>query len=269
MRDARVAFVVSSGRSGTALLGQKIFPALGVDARHEYQCILVQQLGALYYAGQVSTHSARIVLYGSHYSAAYYSDNSLFLDASNKLSWLIIPLFDLFPTTKFIHLIRDGRSVCSSYYHKLANEHYTDRAVKILDRYLNDTMDEVVTPPGEKEYWWPLPRHGFSRRTFINQWNRWQRVCWHWSEVNKEIERSLSFVPDDQKMTVKLEDLTTDNGAQMAGICDWLCIKWKPELLPVLQRPHNVIELGHTPLTLEQEVSFEAIAGEMQRKYYG
>ena len=56
-------------------------------------------------------------------------------DSSNKLSWLIPDLAALFPEARFVHLVRDGRKVASSYFHKLGDECYDDRANAALQAF--------------------------------------------------------------------------------------------------------------------------------------
>ena len=86
-----------------------------------------------------------------------YCEKEHWGDSSNKLSWLIPELAELLPQAKFVHLVRDGRKVASSYFHKLADECYDDRSTAILRAHVDDPLG-APPPPPEKKYWWPLPR---------------------------------------------------------------------------------------------------------------
>src|SRR5262249_40680909 len=150
-------FVVSSGRSGTAMMVKALAAAPGVTIEHEYMVNLVQPLAVRRYQGLAGAKEARGVLSACHGAALRYADAGLWGDSSNKLSWLIPDLAALFPEARFIHLVRDGRKVASSYFHKLAAECYDDRSAKILAAYLADPAS-VAAPPPEKKYWWPQPK---------------------------------------------------------------------------------------------------------------
>ena len=182
----RPLFVVGSGRCGTytvyKILEQVPWLTPQENLFHEYKCEGVQQLGWLYHQGLISTEQAAKKL------VQIYPKNRPFVDVSNKCSWLIEPLKLAFYDAQWIWLHRDGRQVCLSYYHKLKEEHYTEDGIKrSLDYRLNYFRGAAI-PPLEKQYWWPLPPFE-TIDDFAG--DRWQYVCWHWGEVNRQIYRGL------------------------------------------------------------------------------
>jgi hypothetical protein len=73
-----------------------------------------------------SADDARKILSATHGAAVHYVQGELWGDCSDKLSWLIPDLADLLPRARFIHLVRHGKKVASSYFHERAAECYDD-----------------------------------------------------------------------------------------------------------------------------------------------
>src|SRR6185436_13049524 len=141
-------FIVSSGRSGTAMMVKALAAAEDLTIEHEYMVHQVQPLAVRRYQGLADASEAKELLSRTHGAAVHYAQTALWGDSSNKLSWLIPDLAELFPTARFIHLVRDGRKVASSYFYKLGNECYDDRSTEILADYLAGRAD---APPPEKK----------------------------------------------------------------------------------------------------------------------
>src|SRR5215213_9044937 len=104
-------FIVSSGRSGTATMERlfALFPQ--VDMHHEYMVHHIQPAACAHHMGILSREQTLDVLRLTHASAVHYATARIWGDASNKLSWLIPLLDELFPTARYVHLVRDGRKV--------------------------------------------------------------------------------------------------------------------------------------------------------------
>ena len=259
-------FIVSSGRSGTQMMEKLLSTFPNVKIHHEYLCTHVQPLAVQYYMGLASPREVREVLARLLGAGIHYSDCALWGDSSNKLSWLIEELSELFPTAKFIHLVRDGRKVVSSFYHKLGDECYDDRSTAILQAYVDDPGRNPPPPP-EKKYWWNLPRPGTSLAAEFRNYNRFQRICFHWGEVNRFILDKMDHIEPDRQRTYKLEDLVSDR-AVLHDLMDFLHLPFNETLFTLLQHPHNVNIPEDYPLTDEQAAQLMTIAGDMMR-YFG
>ena len=121
---------------------------------------ITQPLAVQRYLGLIGEAEARDVLIAKPMARPFATAKPTHWgDSSNKLSWLIPDLAALFPEARFVHLVRDGRKVASSYFHKLGDECYDDRSTAILQAHYDDP-DTHPAPPPEKKYWWPLPRRG-------------------------------------------------------------------------------------------------------------
>lgn len=234
-----------------------------VEVHHEYLCTHLQPLAVKYYWGTASRAEVREALSRGHGTAVFYSSSPLWGDCSNKLSWVIEPLLDLFPSARFVHLVRDGRKVVSSFLHKLPAEVYADEDTKTLWRYL-EKPDAYPEPPPEKRYWWNIPPPGNPFYDLFRDFNRCQRLSFHWMEVNRVILRQLNRLQNDQHRMIRLEDLVSSTDEQ-TRLLEFLGLEYQPWVTEALRRPKNVGFPRDFLLTSQQQKEFAAIADPMMR----
>src|ERR1700761_4434253 len=197
-------FIVSSGRSGTAMLHKALSIKAGVEMHHEYAVQITQPLAVRRYLNLIGEDDAQRILREAYGAAVQVSRGTHWGDSSNKLSWLIPDLAALFPDARFVHLVRDGRKVCSSYFHKLADECYDDHSTAIFQAHIDDFRRPA--PPPEKKYWWPVPRPGSADADRFRSFSQFERICWHWSEINHVALEALGRLPPQRSLFVRLED---------------------------------------------------------------
>jgi putative sulfotransferase len=262
--SARPFFIVSSGRSGTAMLHKALSAAGGVEMHHEYMVQIIQPLAVRNYLGLVGREQTARIIAETYGAAVRYSQAVHWGDSSNKLSWLIPQLAALFPQARFVHLVRDGRKVASSYFHKLGDECYDDRSAAILQAHY-DAPDVHPAPPPEKKYWWPLPRHGAKDAERFRRFSQFERICWHWAEMNRLALEELSKLPGERTMFVRLEELRAAP-SEVRALYDFLGLPWHDQAYGVFARPHNVNRPEDRLLDAVQRHQFEAIAGDMQAR---
>jgi hypothetical protein len=252
LRDATEPFfIVSSGRSGTAMLHKALSAAGDIEMHHEYMVHIVQPLAVKRHAGLIDAAEATRVLDETHAAAIRLSEARHWGDSSNKLSWLIPELAALVPRARFVHLVRDGRKVAGSYFRKLGDECYDDRSTAVLQRFFDG---EGPMPPPEKKYWWPLPQD--------RSLDQFQRIAWHWAEVNRVILSSLEALPDSRKLFVRLEDLQA-SAHQLRALFHFLNLPYQDDVFAMFARPHNVNRPEDKLLDAEQRERFDALAGGM------
>ena len=256
-------FIVSSGRSGTAMLHKALCAVPGTEMHHEYMVQITQPLAVKRYLGLIGEEECRRILAQTHGAALHYSQAAHWGDSSNKLSWLIPDLAALFPEARFVHLVRDGRKVCSSYFHKLADECYDDRSTGIFQAHLDDFR--LPPPPPEKKYWWPVPRPGSSDAARFRGFSQFERICWHWSEINRVTLQALERLPPERSLFARLEDLR-ESPSDVAGLYDFLNLPYQDANFSLFTRPHNVNRPEDRLLDAQQRDAFEAIAGGMQAR---
>jgi hypothetical protein len=252
-------FIVSSGRSGTAMLHKALAATDGVEMHHEYMVHIVQPLAVKRYLGLTDSSAATEVLRDTCAAAIRVSEAAHWGDSSNKASWLIAELAELLPRAKFVHLVRDGRKVAGSYFRKLGDECYDDRSTAILQGFADG---QAPAPPPEKKYWWPVPRQSDPAAQTFRFYDQFQRIAWHWAEINRVITGSLETLPNHRKMFARLEDLQ-GSAHQVRALYDFLNLRYRDEHFAMFARPHNVNRPEDRLLDAGQRAQFDAIAGGM------
>jgi hypothetical protein len=255
-------FIVSSGRSGTAMLHKALSAVPGVEMHHEYMVQITQPLAVRRYLGLIDARETGRLIGETYGGAIRYSSAAHWGDSSNKLSWLIPDLAAAFPTARFVHLVRDGRKVASSYFHKLGDECYDDASTRILQAHVDEGLP---APPPEKKYWWPLPRHGSADAGRFRAFSQFERICWHWAELNRVVLEELSRISAERTLFVRLEELR-ESPSQVRGLYEFLGLTYRDEAYGVFARPHNVNRPEDRLLDADQRRQFEAIAGGMQAR---
>ncbi len=257
-------FIVSSGRSGTAMLHKVLSEADDTEVHHEYMVHIVQKLGVSRYMGLIDSDRAMAVLAQTHGAAIRYATAAHWGDSSNKLAWLIPELAALLPGAKFVHLVRDGRKVAGSYFRKLADECYDDRSTAILKAHADDPAG-VPAPPPEKRYWWPLPRQDNPYADDFAGFSQFERMAWHWAEINRVVLDSLAALPAERSLFVRLEELRS-SAHMVRELFRFLNLSWRDELAAMFARPHNVNRPEDQLLDPTQLARFEDIAAPMMAR---
>lgn len=259
-------FIVSSGRSGTAMLHKALSAKPGVEMHHEYAVQITQPLAVKRYLGLLDETRTRTVLAETFGAAIQHSQARFWGDSSNKLSWLIPDLAALFPEARFVHLVRDGRKVASSYLHKLGAENYDTRSNAVMQAHYDG---RGTIPPPEKPYWWPVPRRDDPAATVFRAYDQFQRIAWHWAEINRVALAALAALPAHRTLFARLEDLT-QSPDQVRRLHEFLGLPCAESDFAVYARPHNVNKPEDRLLDETQRAQFDAIAGPMlDRLGYG
>jgi hypothetical protein len=261
---AKPFFIVSSGRSGTAMLHKLLSSIENVEMHHDYAVQIVQPLAVRRYLGLAEASETHRVLAETYGSSIRHSEKEFWGDSSNKLSWLIPDLAALFPDAKFVHLVRDGRKVAGSYFRKLGAECYDDRSSQIFQAFYDDPVSREAPPP-EKKYWWPVPRKGASDAQAFRLFDQFERISWHWAEINRVILDSLSRLPPACKTFIRLEDLRS-SPETLKALLHFLNLGYRDSHFALLQRPHNVNKPQDTLLSDRERDAFDRIAGTMMTR---
>ena len=243
----------------------KVLSACGdIEMHHEYAVDIVQPLGVRRYLGLADADEARRVLTATYVAAVHYSETAHWGDSSNKLSWLIPELADLLPRARFVHLVRDGRKVAGSYFRKLADECYDDGSTSILQACYDDPA-HVPAPPPEKKYWWPVPRKGDPLAGGFRRFDQFERIAWHWAEINRVILESLAALDSKRTLFVRLEELCA-SPQSVEGLLHFLNLPYRDALSAMFERPHNVNRPEDEQLSEAQRARFDTLAGQMMMR---
>ena len=256
-------FVVGSGRNGTRLIYKLMSGDPDIEIHHEYVCTHIQQTAAEYFMGLITHEQIKQRLNELHVAAIHYSSAYTWIDCSNKLSWVIGPLYELLPNAKFVHLTRDGRKVTSSFFHKLSAEIYDDESVGVLSAWINNRS--LPKPPPEKKYWWNIPQEGQPFAEEFPNFDQFKRICYHWVEAVRVIREAFEELPPAHHLTVKLEELTKDE-ALLKTFVEFIGAKYSESYFEFVQRPQNVFFPMDFPLTDEELAIFNDMAGDTMKQ---
>ena len=263
MQQSHAFFIVSSGRSGTAMLHKVLSSLPGVEMHHEYAVEITQPLAVRRYLGLTERKDVLAILRTVHGAAVHHSEAAHWGDSSNKLSWLIPELAELFPNGRVIHLVRDGSKVAGSYFRKLGDECYDDRSNAVMQGFYDDPAQ--IPPPPEKKYWWPVPRRDDPLAGDFRRFDQFSRIAWHWAEINRVILSALSALAPERQLFIRLEDLRRDP-ASLAGLFAFLGLRGEKSHFAMFNRPHNVNRPEDSRLSEPQRAAFTRIAGTMMAR---
>lgn len=261
----RPVFIVGSGRSGSKMMSDFFHLIDQVESHHEYMCTHVQPVAAKYYMQILSKKKALKLINSIYGGAIKYSEKPIWIDSSNKTSWIIDILYELFPNARFVHIVRDGRKVVSSFYYKLTNECYDDKSVKVLDKWVKN-QNKYIEPAPEKKYWWNLPVKGSKYYSNFKKFNQFERICFHWGEVTRTILKKFNNLPNKSYKTFRLEDVTS-NKKEFKALCKFIDISFNERLFKFLKRPRNIVKRSDRKLTKKQNKTLNDIAGDMMKVY--
>lgn len=260
-------FVVGCGRSGTQSLARMLSSLDDVTMHHEYMIHHVQPLGAKYHHGLVDRHQVQEVISQLHGAALSFSSTAIWGDCSNKLAWFIDVLAEMFPAARFVHIVRDGRKVVSSLFHKLGDECLDDRSNAAFRAWVAEP-ETAPMPPPEKKYWWPEAREGDPEKAEYPDFDHFERIAFHWAQINREINRQLAAVSPDRWLRLKLEDIVSDRKSLQA-LVRFVGAEAAETQYQLMAKPHNVIKPVNYRMTDQQMTSFWRLAGaEMERLGY-
>ena len=261
MQSTRPVFFISSGRSGSQMLHKLFADSPLMEIHHEYLCTHVQSLAVRWAMGLVTRDAARSELSALYTPALLYSDKPLWADTSNKLAWVIELLDELYPEARYVYTVRDGRKVASSFFYKLGAECYDDRSVAILAAHLADPQ-RLLPPPPEKKYWWLIPQAPSPWAEPFRRYDQFERICFHWSEVNRRILAQLARIPEERQYFCRLEDLV-EAPRHIEGMCAFLDLPYQSGYFGRLQRPHNINRPEDRLLTAAQTAQLMRIGGDV------
>lgn len=245
-------------------MGRMLDEYPGIESHHEYCNLYVQSVAVMWSMNRISRSEMKDQLSAVYGAALEYSDATLFVDASHKLSWLVEPLSTLFPDAKFLHINRDGRVVASEFFYKFhdtdENTIYEDRPVEKIQAWLDGKHDQP--PPPDKRHRWKVPQPGQPFYEEFKTWNRFQRCTYHWVETNRAAQDDFRNIPSASYRSVHLEDIIKDE-ALLESTLTWAGVKYEPSMFEYLQTPRHVVEPVNYWLVDEQQTQFEEIAGPM------
>jgi hypothetical protein len=261
MKSTKPVFIIGSGRSGTRTFFRMLSGIQNIEIHHEYAVPHLQKIACEYYMGLISEREVESFLENNHSAAIFHSSSGLWADSSNKLVWIIKILRNMYPESRFLGIVRDGRKVVPSYYYKLREEMYDDASVKKVSDWLGNKT-RTPAPPPEKKYWWNIPQPGQPWAEEFSTFSRFQRVCYHWANSNTTMLNGFKGLSNSNCLLVHLEDIKSDEQALKSCI-DFIGLKYDPIFFEYLQTPRNVFYPMQYKMNQSQLHDFNLICSEV------
>lgn len=258
----KIIFILGSGRCGTFAFYQALQKIKNVEAYHEFFFEPTLRAAALYYMKKKTKANIKKFVEENHLFSINNSKKKFWIDSSNALPWITDVLVEMFPNAKFIHLIRNGKKVVSSFFNKHGDIIYNDYHVKKLLSFLKNKTKMISS---EKKYWRPLPiNNKLELDKFIKN-GQFYRICKYWAEINNKINESLKKAKF--KKTFKLEDI--ENRKKLLEFSNFIGLDREDYLnfKSSFSKPVNVTIPKNFYFTKQQQNIFEQTCSEQMIKF--
>lgn len=204
-------FVLSSGRAGSRTIAKALDACSNCTCLHHPQPEFVVEASRYFY-GEIDGDEI-----GKEFSATRprSTDRHVYGEVNLQLS-LIFPILDeLYPASKFIWLLRDGRDSVASMF----GRHWYDPGYTRVPKEWHDArLQGDRTGDFSPEEWASM--------------DRFDRCCWLWGKYNDVIEDSFSRIDESRFMRVRLDQLKRD----LPRVAEFLSLKPTRD---VLVQKHN------------------------------
>jgi hypothetical protein len=226
-RGVEPVFVLSTGRTGTALLSELLQLAGGVDVYHAPRPELVrvsrrayEQIGSDLdlFVEVLKTSREELVLQSVRHGRVYVETN-------NRVTFLAPAAAVAFPEARFIHLTRDPTSFVRS---GMRRNWYSGTHHHDVGRIVPVGADPAAAA-------W-------------EGWSRPAKIAWLWNETNRFIVDFFATIPAERHLFARAEDLFTD--VDTARSLVEFCGARPPDdavIAARIQAPVNVQRTGEFP----------------------
>ncbi len=256
-QKASMVFILGTGRSGTNAVSSVLNAQSDVMCLHDpFPHVSFWTSDFLYgeYGEEELINKLRF-LYQSIDSQPY----RLIGQSDQKFGAIIPQLHTLFPNAKFLWVLRDGRDFVNSAYPRgwFRNSEYGYKPNR------NEFIDSKAVPSQMHAF---NRLNGFKLGLFTeDKWKNmsaFERCCWYWNYWNIKIENDLKNVPDNQKLTMKLEDISS----QKSKLSEFLEIE--SDFNFEVTNKASYTRLETSDWTSEMQGLFRAHCNESMNKWY-
>ena len=161
--------------------------------RFEYWELDENELTAFIASKNPISYSELMSLVYMSYAKKLGKTNAIWGDKNNYYLNHILEIYELYPHAKFIHIIRDGRDVATSYLK------------------LKEIKNKVHLAPD-------LP-HEIAQ------------IAKTWSENIAAINKGFECIPENNKYSIRYEDIVNDAEGSLKMLCDFLSLQFDPNML--------------------------------------
>jgi len=200
--DGQLVFILSTGRSGSKAIAKMIDQHKDAECYHDtFTHLNTWSCDYLYDKSKKEVIKNKLL---SLYNATSLGQGKIFGQSDQKIAPLVPILTELFPTAKFIWLIRDPYEFVNSGYAR----GWFDNSEFGYPKNEKEFFKKEVTPSRFDAY---HRCSGVKVGAFTeDEWRimtAFERICWYWSYWNDLIETNLETLPKKLHLKVKLEEL--------------------------------------------------------------
>lgn len=235
-KNTNSAFVLSTGRSGTATLAELLALSPKINAYHEPPPDLLKERQSAFH--EISSNPdkyARIfVKTRSGLMAQAKHQKKFYAETSARLTFFAPVISQICPNARFIHLVRHPGAVVRSGMRRKWYE-------------MNGRLDRYRV--------YPSPDDPFSHK-----WDTaspFEKICWYWDAYNAFALRFSATIPPERMLLLKAEDLFEGEMETMKKLFEFIQIECPPPNLvdTVLKGKLNRQQSGLFPLFEDWEES--------------
>jgi hypothetical protein len=215
-----IAFIVSSGRTGTTALAQHLdacYPE--VRALHEPRpSWRLRRASAKALCGKIGRDELARLLADSRLTLLETIVEPVYIESNPYLGGFIEAFGQVFDRPRIIHVVRDPRSFIRS-----SMNFGTFRGIKQLAQSLIP-------------YWLPRPENcpGWTHLHWADM-SEPLRLAWYWALINRELNRGEQLY-GPLYCRVRFEELFARDGSGLYALTDWLGLPRSQELVAAANR---------------------------------
>ena len=191
----KIAFIVTTGRSGSTSIAKLLDQHPSIDSRHEPRHQLIKW-STDFAHGKITKTDLEKQLRQLFLDTSTYKRDVMRLESDQKYSTMIPILAEIFPDAKFVWLTRSASSVVAS---TVGRSWYSDNSHPVWNRI----------PWYYHEYRLRGDRSGSVLCEDWSAMNSFEKNCWYWGYVNSKIERDFVGLDANRKFHLRLEEIST------------------------------------------------------------
>ena len=225
LTDADPVFVLSTGRCGTEFISKVLGKIAQFDVYHSPKPEMIFFTKFAYANYDTAPEELKNIVKAARLELILesYLRNRRYIETNNLITFFAYAVAEIFPGSKFIHLVRHPASFVRS---GIRRNWYSGKNLHDLSR---------IKPLGEDE--------NFSRISDI------ERIGWLWNETNQFIENFKKSINQNTRiLSVKAEDMFSQKD-ELQKIFHFLDVDVKNEFLmkQISRKPVNRQESGDFP----------------------
>ena len=198
--DVNPVFILSTGRAGSKSIAAFLNQYPDIEAYHELFYDFFKVLSTNYLTGKIDRNFVKKEIIKLYSSIDNFDAKKIFVDSDQKLAPFVDILIEIFPSAKFIWLIRKPQSFLSSA--RARGWFQNDAPV------FNETT--VLIQKDHYSHGTRITGDALINSEQVKDWEEYSiddRILWYWYYWNKLIQNKFNQIPREQKFIVKLEQL--------------------------------------------------------------